>query len=158
MKNYTVEIKWGIRFTLLILAWAIIEKLLGFHDDKISSWYLFSSLFMIPAVLFYFLALKEKKHIYSGNMSWAQGFISSIILSFIIALLNPFTQIVIYKAITPHFFEKIIEYKTANSSMTLKVAQDYFNLKTFIIQGCFTSLSYGTVTGATISLFLKNKK
>jgi len=163
MKNYSIEIKWTLRFILLVLAWAIGEKFVGLHDQHINKYALYTNLFAIPAFLFYFLALREKrKFIYNNQMTWTQGFVSGVVLSFFIALLMPFAQIVIYKSVTPHFFENIIDYKTKSPLLkfhaTLKDAQSYFNLKSYMIQSVFSALSMGTITGAIVSLFIRTKK
>ncbi|RKS02275.1 MULTISPECIES: DUF4199 domain-containing protein [unclassified Flavobacterium] len=163
MKNYSIEIKWTLRFILLVLAWAIGEKFTGLHDQHIDQYALYTNLFAIPALLFYYLALKEKKkYVYNNNITWSQGFASGVVLSFFIALLMPIAQFVIYKSISPHFFETIIEYKTKSPLLsrhvTLKDAQSYFNLKSYMIQGVFSGLSMGIITGALVSLLLRNKK
>lgn len=163
MKNYSIEIKWTLRFILLVLAWSIGEKFAGLHDVHIDKYALYTNLFAIPAFLFYFLALREKKkYVYNNQMTWTQGFVSGVVLSFFIAILIPFAQIVIYMSVTPHFFENIIEYKTKSPLLkihaTLKDAQSYFNLKSYMIQSVFSALSMGTVTGAIASLILRNKK
>ncbi|HNP32698.1 MAG TPA: DUF4199 domain-containing protein [Flavobacterium sp.] len=159
MKNYSIEIKWALRFTLLTLAWAIGEKLIGLHDKYIADYLLYSMLFAVPAFLFYYLAIAEKKKFaYNGSMTFKQGFVTGIILSAIIALLSPMAQYVIYKSITPHFFENLISYKTTHTSMSAKTAGELFNLKSYMIQSIFNALSYGMVTGALVSLLLKNKK
>ncbi|MGG7036894.1 MAG: DUF4199 domain-containing protein [Flavobacterium sp.] len=158
MKNYSIEIKWAIRFTLLVLTWSIAEKLTGLHDAYISKYWLYSNLFAIPAVIFYFLALNEKKkYFFNGNITWQQGFVSGVVLSFLIALLNPFAQYVIYSSITPHFFENIIEYKLKNTRISAQSLQAVFNLTTQILQTTFGSLSMGIITGALVSLFIKTK-
>jgi len=163
MKNYSIEIKWTLRFILLVLAWSIGEKFIGLHDQYIDKYALYTNLFAIPALLFYFLALREKKkYVYNNQMTWTQGFVSGVLMSFFIAILMPFAQIVIYMSVTPHFFENIIEYKTKSPSLkihaTLKDAQSYFNLRSYMIQSVFSALSMGTITGAIVSLFIRNKK
>jgi hypothetical protein len=118
-----------------------------------------SFLFVFPAVLFFFQAIKEKKkYDYNNSMTFRQGFVCGIILSFIISLLNPLAQFVIYKSITPHFFETIIAYKIKNGYLTLENAKVYFNLKTYIIESTFIGLSKGIITGAIVSMFIRNKK
>lgn len=158
MKNYSIEIKWALRFTLLTLAWAIGEKAVGLHDVYIANYGMCSMLFVFPAFLFYYLALAEKKkYFYNNSITWKQGFVSGIVLSFIITLFIPATQYVIYKSITPHFFDNIIAYKVQHK-MTLENAKIYFNLKTYIIEGTFTGLSKGIISGALVSLIIRNKK
>lgn len=161
MKNFSIEIKWALRFTLLTLAWAIGEKAIGLHDEYIADYGIYTNLFAIPAFLFFYLAIREKKkYVYNNSLTFRQGFVSGLILSTFIALLNPFAQFVIYKSITPHFFENIIAYKVHSKSfpMPLKNAQELFNLKTYMIESTFTALSKGFITGALVSLILRTKK
>ncbi len=163
MKKYSIEVKWTLRFILLVLAWSIGEKLIGLHNQHINQYALYTNLFALPAFLFYYLGLNEKKkYVYNNNMTWTQGFASGVVLSFFITILMPVAQLVIYKSITPHFFDTIIEYKTKSPLLTrhitIKDAQSYFNLKSYIIQSIFNSLSLGITTGAIVSLFLRAKK
>jgi len=159
MKNFSIEIKWTFRFILLTLAWAIGEKFVGLHDKYIEDYALYTNLFIFPAILFFFQALNEKKkYFYNNEMTWTQGFVSGIFLSFFIALLMPMAQFVIYKSITPHFFDNIIEYKLKHKYMTLENAKTFFNLKTYMLESSFESLSKGITTGAVVSLFLRTKK
>jgi hypothetical protein len=159
MKNFSIEIKWALRFTLLTLAWAIGEKAIGLHDQYIQHYGMYTNLFAIPAFLFFYLAIREKKkYVYNDRMTFRQGFVSGLVLSFIIALLNPLAQFVIYKSVTPHFFDTIISYKVKHHYMTLENAKIYFNLKTYMVESSFTALSKGFITGAIVSLFLRNEK
>jgi hypothetical protein len=158
MNKYSIEIKWALRFTLLTLAWAIGEKAIGLHDIHIENYGLCSLLFVFPAFLFFYLALTEKKkYFYNNSITWQQGFVCGAIISLIIALLNPVTQLVIYKSITPDFFDNMIAYKVKNK-MSLKTVQEVFNLKSYIVQTTFSSLSYGFITGALVALLIRNKK
>ncbi|MGV3697886.1 DUF4199 domain-containing protein [Flavobacterium sp.] len=161
MKNFSIEIKWALRFTLLTLAWAIGEKTIGLHDEHIENYAILTNLFAFPAFLFFYLAIREKKkYVYENVMTFRQGFVAGLVMSFIIALLNPLVQIVIYKSITPHFFDTIIAYKVKNKNfpMTVENARLLFNLKTYMIETTFTALSKGLITGAIVSLLLRNKR
>lgn len=158
MKNYSIEIKWALRFTLLTLAWSIGEKAIGLHDVHIENYGLCSMLFVFPAFLFFYLALTEKKkYFYNNSMTWLQGLVCGALISLIIAVLNPVTQLVIYKSISPAFFDNMIAYKVKHN-MSLKTVQEVFNLKSYIIQTTLSNLSYGFVTGALVSLLVRNKK
>lgn len=163
MKNYTIEVKWAIRFTLLTLAWAIGEKLVGLHDVYIADYGLYTNLIALPALFFYVVALQEKKkYFFQGTMTWSQGFVSGVVLSFLIALLAPIAQFVIYSSVTPHFFETIIAYKTnatlVSHPISKEAATSYFNMKSFMLQSAFSDLSTGVIVGALLSLVLRNQK
>lgn len=158
MKNYSIEIKWALRFTLLTLAWSIGEKAIGLHDVHIENYGLCSLLFVVPAFLFFYLALAEKKkYFYNNAITWQQGFVCGAVISLIIAALNPITQLVIYKSISPTFFDNMIAYKVKHN-MSLKTVQEVFNLKSYIIQTTLSNLSYGFTTGVLVSLLIRNKK
>jgi len=103
--------------------------------------------------------LREKRqYFFHGTLTWKQGFVSGIVLSFFIGLLTPMAQYVIYSCITPHFFDTIIEYKIKNHYMTMEVARKYFNKETYMLQNSFSALSCGVITGAIVSLFIRTKK
>lgn len=161
MKNFSIEIKWALRFTLLVLAWAIGEKAIGLHDEYIENYGMYSLLFAFPAFMFYYLAIIEKKkYFYNNSITFRQGFISTIVLSAMIALVNPAAQYVIYKSVTPHFFDNMIAYKISskNYPMTMENAKLLFNLNIYMLESTFTGLSKGLIAGAIISMMIRNKK
>lgn len=159
MKKFAIEIKWAVQFSLLSLVWMIIEKSTGLHDQYISKQAIYTNLFGIVAILVYFLALRDKKKNYfSGQMDFKQGFISGMVLSFVIAMLSPIVQYVTFTYITPHFFETIKAYAIAHKIQTPEQADTFFNLKSYIIQGIFGALSMGVITAALMALLLKTKK
>ncbi|NHM07681.1 DUF4199 domain-containing protein [Flavobacterium sp. CYK-4] len=159
MKKFAIEIKWAVQFSLLSLVWMIIEKSTGLHDEHIAKQAIYTNLFGIVAILVYFLALRDKKKNYfTGQMDFKQGFISGMVLSFIIAMLSPLVQYVTFTYITPHFFETVKTYAVAHKIQTPEQADTFFNLKSYIIQGIFGALSMGVITAALMALLLKTKK
>lgn len=93
MKSLRIEIKWAVYFSLMSLVWMLLEKLCGLHEENIDYHLYLTNLFAIPAIIFMILALKDKKkNFYAGTMTYKQGLISGIILSFFIALLSPINQ------------------------------------------------------------------
>lgn len=106
----------------------------------------------------YFLALKNKKQsFFNGLMNWKQGFISGMVLSVFIAILSPLAQYVISTYITPEYFNNVIEYAVESKKMTLKNAQGYFNLNSYMLQSAFGALAMGLVTSAAVAFFVKSK-
>ncbi len=158
MKKFSIEIKWAINFSILTLLWMILEHSLGWHDENIAKHALYSNFFGIIAILIYFVAIKDKKNkFFMGNMTFRQGFISGVILSIVIALLSPIVQYVTFNYISPHFFKNMINYVVTNKIQTQIQAEEYFNIKSYVMQGLFGSLSMGVVTSAIIAYFLKSK-
>lgn len=159
MKNYKIEIKWGIIFTLTGLIWMIFEKAMGWHDEKIHLHPIYTNLFGFLAVLIFVLALKDKKkNFYSGNISWREGFISGIIVTIVVALLSPLSQYITSEFISPSYFENMIQYSVENNRMNRNDAEALFNLKSYIIQAASGALVMGVVTSAVVAWFVKSKK
>lgn len=159
MKKFAIEIKWGILFSIATLVWMIIENSVGLHDVYISKHAIYTNLFGIVAIVLFTLALREKKYFtFNGEMSWQQGFLSGVILSVVISILSPLVQFITFTYITPHFFTNIIRYVVEHKIQTLIQAENYFNLKSYILQSIFGALSMGIITSAVVSLFLKTKK
>jgi Co/Zn/Cd efflux system component len=158
MKNFRIEFKWGIIFTVASILWTLIEKLVGLHDQYVGRQMMFSAVFGVVAVpLFAFALSDKKKNFYNGNMNWTQGFLSGVILSVIIAVLSPVAQYVSYEIISPDYFGNIIHHYVANTQMTPERAEAYFNPKSYMIQAVSTGISMGVLTSAIVALFIRTK-
>lgn len=159
MKNYRIEIKWGLIFTVAGLLWMVFEKAMGWHDVLIEKHPLYTNIFGFIAILIYFLALRDKrKNFFKGFMSWRQGFISGIILTIVITLFTPLSQYLVYEYISPDYFTNIIEYSVENNRLNRKDADALFSLKSYIIQSTSWALVMGVVTAAIVAWVLKSDK
>lgn len=160
MKTISIEIKWALIFSAVTLLWMAAEKLVGLHDKYIDYHLYLTNLFAIPAIIMMVLALKEKKqNFYGGKMSYGQGMMSGVILSFIIAMLSPFTQWITSYLITPEYFPNVIKrsvelgyYKTTED------AAANFNYKNYAIQSTIAALVMGVATTAIAMIFIRSKR
>ena len=160
MKTISIEIKWALIFSAVTLLWMAAEKLVGLHDKYIDYHLYLTNLFAIPAIIMMVLSLKEKKqNFYGGKMSYGQGMMSGVILSFIIAMLSPFTQWITSYLITPEYFPNVIKrsvelgyYKTAED------AAANFNFKNYAIQSTIAALVMGVATTAIAMIFIRSKR
>lgn len=157
MKKFAIEIKWGIRFAFLWIVWLYIEKSSGYYNEKIADHALYSLLFTFVIIFVYYVAIKEKKNdFFKGQMSWKQGCVTGIFLTVVMAILTPVCQIIFHKAIAPEFFPNMIEYSISKGN-TREVAENYFNLSSYILQSVFGTLSFGVVISAIVALILQTK-
>jgi hypothetical protein len=157
MKNFVIEIKWAVIFTILFIVWNFGEKIAGLHDSHIDKPF-YSYLFAIPAVAIYVFALIEKKKKYfQGKMSWQQGFISGIFVSLFIAVLSPISQYITYEIISPDFFNNTIEYQLSRNVMTESFAKANFNLSSSMKRAVSDTMSMGILTSAVVALIVKTK-
>lgn len=157
MRNFAIEIKWAVIFTLLYIVWMFGEKTVGLHDVYINKPF-YSYLFAIPALVVYILALTEKKTKYfQGSMSWQQGFISGIFLSLFIAVMSPISQFITYKIISPDFFATMIQYQVGKNAMTEFIANANFNLSSSMKRAVSDAMSMGILASAIVALFVKTK-
>ncbi|APG60137.1 DUF4199 domain-containing protein [Christiangramia salexigens] len=158
MKKYSIEIKWGIIFSIVSLLWMFLEKGLGWHDEHIAKHAIYTNLFAIVAIVIYVLALIDKRdNFFDGKMNWNQGFISGIYISIVVAILSPLAQLITHEFITPEYFPNIINHAVENGKMTQQEAEDYFNLTSYITQSFFFALVVGVVTSAIVALFVRRK-
>ncbi len=159
MKKFAIEIKWGIIFSLISLAWVFLEKILGWHDENIAQHAIYTNLFAIVAIVLYVLALLDKrKNFYNGQMTWSQGFISGIVISIVVAILSPVAMYITHNFITPDYFTNVIDYSVESGVMKREDAEEYFNLTSYIIQSFFFALVVGVVTSAVVAFFVRTKK
>jgi hypothetical protein len=158
MKSFSIEIKWGLIYIICSLAWVVLEKSVGLHDVYISRQPMYSMLFLIIAFVVYILAIRDKKkNFYSGSLSYKQGFVSGIMITVVAALLTPLLQYMTNMFISPDFFKNMIAYAVENGKITTEQAESYFNMKSYLFQATFSTLSFGVVISAIVAYFSKTK-
>ncbi len=158
MKKYAIELKWGVLFTIMSLLWMMLEKGLGWHDELIGKHHIYTNFVAIPAIAFYIIALIDKRqNYYDGLMTYKQGFLSGLIISLVVMVLSPLTQVITSLYITPNYFENVIHHVVANNQMTLEEAENYFNLSNYILQSAMFAPLMGIITTALVAIFVKRK-
>ena len=158
MKKYAIELKWGVIFAIIMLLWMILEKFLGWHDEKIDKHPFLTNLFAIPAILIYIFALLDKrKNYYGGKMTWLQGFLCGVIIAVVVAILSPLVQYVSLNYISPDYFANAIDYAVEAQKMERLEAEQYFTMSNYIVQGEIGSLALGAITGAIVAIFVRKK-
>lgn len=158
MRKLYIELKWAVIFTIAILSWMLLEKTMGWHEEKIADHYWLTLLFTPFAILLYLLALREKRRrVYDGKMTWLQGFISGIFLTVFITLLSPLAQYITHNFITPEYFNNVIDYSVTNDLMTREKANTYFNIDNYIWQASIGALALGIAMAAVAAIFVRKK-
>lgn len=157
MKTMTsLEIKWGIIFTLFSLLWMVFEKTMGWHDENIARHAVLTNLFAIPAIVIYVYAMLEKRKKQLNNiMTWKQGFLCGLMVTLVVAILAPLAQFITFQLITPDYFKNAIEYSVNIEGKDREEMESFFSLKNYIIQSVFGALVIGVVTSAIVALFVK---
>lgn len=159
MKNIKIEIKWAIIFSIMVLAWMVLEKISGLHGKYIDYHIYLTNLFAVPAICVMVLALKDKKkNFYNGQITYKQGLITGIILSGIIALISPLTQWITSYLITPEYFPNVIKRSVElGYYSTTAEAEANFNYPNYVKQGAIGALAMGIVTTAVGMIFIRTK-
>lgn len=158
MKNFRIEFRWAIIFSMFTLLWMYFEKIMGWHDELISKHAMYTNLIAIPyIIIFVFALINKREKDFNGVMTWKQGLVSGTIISAIIAVLSPIVQYIVSYYITPDYFSNVINYSVESGRMSQEGAQAYFNFNSYLIQGIFFSLAMGIVTSAIVSIFVKKK-
>jgi hypothetical protein len=158
MKKYSIEIKWGLIFVGMQLLWMLMERLTGLHAEHIDKHATYSNFIAIPAILVYVFALLDKrKNDLGGTMTYKQGFISGLIITLVVTILSPLTQTITSLYIVPDYFTNVIDYTVEQGKMTREAAENYFNLKSYILQVLIATPIMGIVTTAIVALFTRRK-
>jgi hypothetical protein len=156
MNKFKTEIKWGVIFVLATLLWNLLERLLGFHSDKIDQHAVVTMFFMIPATVIYVLALRDKRNNdLGGKMTYKQGLIAGLIITLVVTILTPLSQYLAVEVISPDYFPNMIEHSVALGEKTLDEAQDYFSLQNYMVQSLIFAPVAGIVTSLIVALFMR---
>lgn len=159
MNKYRVEVKWAIIFVLVTLFWMFLEKLAGLHGERIDKHATFTNLFAIPAIAVYVFALLDKRrNFYKGAMTYKQGFLCGLIITVITTVLSPLTQYISSALITSDFFSNAIRHVVDTGKMDQAAAEEYFNLKSYILQGLIGTPIMGIITTAIVAIFTRTKE
>lgn len=158
MNNIRIEIKWGILFILVGLIWMVFEKTMGWHDVHIDKHATYS-LFIAPiAIAVYVFALLDKKrNFYGGKMTYMQGFIAGLIITLVVVILSPLSQYITSTYITPEYFKNVIDYSVSSGQMEQQAAEEYFNLKSYMMQSVIGAAVMGLITSGVVALFVRSK-
>jgi len=158
MKKIKIEIKCAIIFVVMTLIWMFLEKLAGLHDEHIDKHSIYTNFIAIPAIAIYVFALLDKrKNFYKGAMTYKQGFISGLIITAIVTVLSPLTQYITSTIITPEYFPNMIRYSVETGKMTQQAAEDYFNLKNYLVEIVIGTPVMGVMTTAIVAIFTRKK-
>ncbi|VXC25965.1 conserved membrane hypothetical protein [Flavobacterium sp. 9AF] len=130
---------------------------MGWHNNKVLLEPLYNLLFLPISILLIGLALFDKKRNHFKNeMDWKKGFISGIILSVLITVLNPLVLYITHNYISPDFFNNAVNASVIEG-LPLEKAKARYNLNTAISNSVFDKLSFGVVISAVISYFIRTK-
>jgi hypothetical protein len=156
MKKFTIEFTWAVIFTLASMLWTVLEKSLGFHDEKIGSQVIFVWLFGIPAFIVYFFAIKDKRNnFYNGKANWQQLFLSGVVMSVFVALMSPLAQYISTTVISPDWIKNSIKHYVEVKKMPAENAKMLFSRNGLILQAISNGISVGVIISAVVALFLK---
>jgi len=154
--KYKIEIKWAIIFSVVGLIWMSFENAMGWHGDNIADHATYTSFFAVFAIIMFVLALLEKRNgDYNGIMTWKQGFMTGMVISIIITLISPLSQLITHNVIAPEYFPNVIDFAVSSGNMTQMEAEAYFNMKSYMMQAAIGSIAMGILTSAIVAFFLK---
>lgn len=159
MKDFRIELRWAILFSFVTMLWMFAEYHLGWHDKHIANQlgYHFIMVFLIYLIMYYNAVKSKRKNYYDGAITWKQALVSGGTISVLVAILSPMTEFFIYHYISPEYFQNMIAYQTAAEHMSLESAENFFNMKSFIVQGIFTSLSMGFFVSLIVAFLAKRQ-
>lgn len=158
MKSIKLELKWAVIFIVMMLSWMLMERVLGFHDERIELHPVITNFVAIPAILVYILALRDKrKRHYPNKMTYWNGFKTGLIITAIVTVFSPLMQYITSAVISPDYFENVIAYSTANDLMPEEDARAYFNMESYIVQTVMFTPIMGVFTSALVALFFIRK-
>ncbi|WP_417666021.1 DUF4199 domain-containing protein [Pseudidiomarina sp.] len=159
MNNYKLEIRWGFIFSVAMLLWLLVERLVGLHSTYIEYHMVWTNLFAVVAIAVYVFALRQKRDKeLNGSMTWKQGFMSGVGITVVVAILSPLTQWLAHTIVSPHFFTNMVEFAVRSGNMTEAQALEYFSLQSYMMQAVIGAVAMGVITSAVVAFFVRNQK
>ncbi len=153
-----IEIKWGLIFSVVQLLWLALEYAVGLHDKYISMHPYLTLLFIFPAFVMMILAIAEKRRALGGRINFNQAFLCGLGVSVVVSLLAPLFQFIFYRFINPDFFGNMIDNAIGAGRATLEQANNYFNLKSYMLQASMGAIVAGVLTSLILASIMRDRK
>jgi hypothetical protein len=154
MRTISTELKFGVIYAVTSILWVIFEYLIGLHSSNIGLHFYLTWVFIIPAAIIFFLALKEKRAKLGGAITFKKAFISGLIMTGVIILLSPLVMPIYFKWINPNFFEDFKAY-TVENGMKLQEAESYFTYSSYMMQGAIGNILFGVILSLIMALIVR---
>lgn len=90
-------------------------------------------------------------------MTYMQGFIAGLIITLVVVILSPLSQYITSTYITPEYFKNVIDYSVSSGQMEQQAAEEYFNLKSYMMQSVIGAAVMGLITSGVVALFVRSK-
>lgn len=164
--NLRIELKYAVLITLLMLLWLSAEFMVGLHEGDLIAYHPYVTILavFIPIVCTV-LAIREKRELYNGSISFQQALVSGLVITGICTLTAPIVQWVFSNLINPDFFTNMIDYAVAraklynaDSAQSRELAEQYFNAKSYTIQSVIGTAFIGTLTSVAVAIVNRSKK
>ncbi len=157
LARIAVELKWALIHSVMYLAWMVAERVAGFHDTHLDRQPMVGPLILIPTIVIYVLALRDRKRRLEGKMTYGQGFLSGCVLTGFIVLLSPLNQWLTLKVISPGYLANLIEYTVSTSTLTSEQAQQQFSLGNYVFTGLIAGTLMGMLFSAILAAFTRSR-
>jgi len=157
MNNWKIEFKWGVIYTLMSLCWMVGEKLAGLHDQYIQLHPIYTNLILIPAIILFILAFREKKKQLGVEYTFNMAFRSGLRMTLIMAVLAPVVTIISTQLISPEYFANAIAYAAEQEFMNAEQAAEYFSLSNYLVQSLIGVATLGIFLSVIIGYFTRVK-
>ncbi len=106
----------------------------------------------IVTIIIWWYALKQKKEMQKGKLTFKEGLAESFKISLVFALTSPLVFLAYYTFVNPEIVDSVQEaFQMTNVPRAQVIAMDMF-------AQIISALIFGTLIGAILSFFMKSKK
>lgn len=154
MKKYLskYEIRWAIIISILTFIWIVFEHEIGLHNGIREFNPFISLLFIFPAFLFYiFFFIDKKRRRYKNRLKFEHAFLSGVVLTIILFILNFPLQYIVYSLFPP-----LTEDSLLNSDEI--IFKNDFTLAERLIYWPMFTLIFGFIFSIILGLIYKKKR
>ncbi|MEO8211205.1 MAG: DUF4199 domain-containing protein [bacterium] len=152
------EIKYAVIFVIASFIWNCIEYVAGLQSSYINLHPFFvTPFFILLTILIYLFALREKRAVLGGKITFGKAFVTGIIISIFIIILNPVFLYIFSHYINLNFFDAFSRHEVVSGKSTKEEADEYFNFTNFLFRGSAYRLVMGIVATLFISFFMKKE-
>ncbi|TVR77466.1 MAG: DUF4199 domain-containing protein [Saprospirales bacterium] len=155
--KYKHEFRWAVVLTAFSGLWLFLAYLLGFLDKRIDLYLSLQSLWLIPASLIFYWAIKNLRDGQNkGELSFWQGVQSGTLIAVIAIPMHILLNLLFFYTLGAGFFEAAIQY-SIELGMDPRELEVFYSFPALLFRETTGLIAFGFIISLFLSMFLKRE-
>lgn len=161
---FRIALKYGILIVFFIFLWGIIEYMAGIEADFIQYHPVLTLLSLSIPMIFMYFGIREAQKSSVGYFSYGQAFKTGILITLVVAVLDPLGQWIYFSFIRPDFFESMKAFSEArllaqgiDPEVARRQATEESTMGSYLLNRFIGAVVAGVIISSILAIFVRDK-